>query len=73
MRIRIGLSDTAREIELEVDDAPEFVRQLEDAIAAGGAMVWATDSEQHRYGIVATKVAYVHMEPERERVVGFGG
>ena len=72
MRVRIGLSDTPREIELELGEADEFLGNLEKAIAGDGGLVWATDTEGQRYGVSAAKVAYVQVDAEKMRRVGFG-
>lgn len=72
MRVRIGLSDTPREVEIVVDDLDAFVKDLEQAVESGKAMIWADDGDGHRYGVAAAKIAYVHVEGERERRVGFG-
>ena len=72
VRVRIGLSDTPREIELELLEAGDFLGELEKAISGDGGLVWATDLEGHRYGISAAKVAYVHLEDDKARRVGFG-
>lgn len=72
MRVRIGLSDTSREVEVVVDDVEAFIKELEQAVEAGKAMLWADDGDGHQYGIAAAKIAYVHVEGDRERIVGFG-
>lgn len=71
-RVKIGLSQVPREVDVEVDDADGFMREFERAVADGTRVWWVTDREGHRHGIVIDKVAYVDVEPDRDRRVGFG-
>lgn len=71
-RVKIGLSHVPREIDVDIDDADRFIRDFETAMTNGTRVWWVTDSEGHRHGIVIDKVAYVDVEPERDRRVGFG-
>jgi hypothetical protein len=70
VRAKIGLSHVPREVDLDVDDADDFMREFEDAVAGGARVWWVTDREGHRHGIVVDKIAYIDVEPSRDRRVG---
>ncbi len=74
MDVRIGVTHTPKEIELEVtDDAETVVKAIEDAVAAGDTIMWLTDRKGRRVGVPAGKLAYVEIgSPSEERRVGFG-
>jgi hypothetical protein len=73
--VRIGVTHTPREIEVELADGTEadgLVAQIEEALTAG-AVLWFTDRRGRRVGIPAAKVAYVELNTGSEdRRVGFG-
>jgi hypothetical protein len=53
---------SARELELDVDE-PDAVRNaIEGAVTAGDHMVWFTDSRGHQYGVVVDKLAFLEVE-----------
>lgn len=71
-KIRVGVT-SARELELDVDDADKVGADVEAAVAGDEAVLWITDSRGHRYGIVASKLAFVQIEKSETRPgVGFG-
>jgi Protein of unknown function (DUF3107) len=74
--IHIGVTQAPREIEVELGDdadADAVVKQVEDALASEGGMLWLTDRKGRRVGVPAAKVAYVEIgSPADERRVGFG-
>ena len=71
MRVRIGISNTDKLIELEVDDAQDFRTEIERAGADGG-LGWITDSKGRTVGVPARNVAFIEMEnPEASTTVGF--
>jgi hypothetical protein len=75
MDVRIGVTHTPREIEVELDDADgdKLVKDVEAAVAEGSNMLWVTDRKGRRVGIPAGKVAYVEIgSPSEDRRVGFG-
>lgn len=69
MHVRIGILNSAREIDAEVDDDKAFIKSVEDALAKDGALVWV-ESHGDRVGVVAANIAYVQIEGEKERIVG---
>jgi len=70
-KVRVGVQ-SARELEIEVDQ-PETVRNaIEAAVAAGDFMVWLSDTRGRQYGVVVDKLAFVEVEFARGRPgVGF--
>ena len=76
MDIRIGVTYTGKEIELELaDDADrdQIFGQVEAALANGGKVLWLTDKRGRSVGVPSDKVAYVEIGgPGDDRRVGFG-
>ena len=74
MDVRIGVTHTPREIELEIaEDGNAVKKAVEAAIAAGDKLLWLTDRKGRRVGVPAAKIAYVEIgSPTEERRVGFG-
>ncbi len=72
MRVRIGMSMTARELDLEVADAEEVVRSFLRAMEQGDKILWVVDEDGHRHGLVVDKIAYLDVESAKSTRVGFG-
>ncbi len=76
MDIHIGVTHAPREIEVELSDDTDpdkLVKQVEQALATEGGMLWLTDRKGRRVGVPAAKVAYVEIGSSSEdRRVGFG-
>ncbi|MBP1632512.1 MAG: hypothetical protein H6Q11_800 [Acidobacteria bacterium] len=72
MRVRIGMSMTARELDLDVADAEEVMRSFRQAVEQGEKLLWVVDEDGHRHGLVVDKIAYVDVEADRSTKVGFG-
>ena len=74
MNIRIGVTQTPKELEVELDDdeGAKAVKQLEQAVKDEDGMVWLTDKKGRRVGVPAAKLAWVEVGPASEgRRVGF--
>ena len=74
MDIRIGVTWSAKEIEVELaDDADgDAVRKdVEAALSSPEGMLWMTDRRGRIVGIPAQKVAYIEINPREDRRVGF--
>jgi Protein of unknown function (DUF3107) len=73
--VRIGITQSVREIELELDDAGRD--QLRTDVAAAMSSVeptvlWLTDKKGRTVGVPALKIAYVEIgSTSDERKVGF--
>lgn len=74
IEIRIGVSDSTKELTLEVDDKPESISKVvEQALGNGSGMFWITDRKGRRVGVPSAKLTYVEIDPETSpRSVGFG-
>lgn len=71
MKVRIGISTTDKLLEIEVEDAKSFKKEMERAVEEGG-MGWFTDSKGRTVGIPARSVAFIEMEDtDGDRTVGF--
>ena len=75
MEVRIGVTYTAKEIEVELADdtnRDELVSAVESAVGRENAMLWLTDRRGRKVGVPADKVAYVDIGADAsERRVGF--
>jgi len=73
MRVRIGITDTSREFELEIDDLEAFTSMLDASFASDDRLIWLTELKGHRVGIPTDRIAYVEVEEDQKISVGFGG
>lgn len=76
MEVRIGVTHTPKEIEVELADDTDheaFVKQVEDTLRNADTVLWLTDRRGRRVGVPADKVAYVEIgSATDDRRVGFG-
>jgi hypothetical protein len=74
--VRIGITHTPKELEVEMpDDADrdDVVADIEKLLKTGDGVLWLTDRKGRRVGVPVTKVAYVEVgAPAGDRRVGFG-
>lgn len=71
MRVRIGIAETGKVVEIEVDDDPAFRKEIGQAIE-DGSMAWFTDIKGRSVGIPGKSVAYVEIDdPAADSRVGF--
>ncbi len=77
MDVRIGVTHSAKELELELaDDAdPEgLVGSVEEALARGTGLLWLVDRRGRRTGVVVDKLAWIEVGSDSDmRHIGFGG
>ncbi len=77
MDVRIGVTYTAKELDIELpDDVDGAALQSEVDAALGGEqkVFWVVDKKGRRIGIPTDKIAYVEIGgPEAGRRIGFGG
>jgi hypothetical protein len=75
MELRIGIVDSNRELELELDEASDqdaVAEVIEKALAAGEGVYWVVDRRGRKLGIPVQRIAYVEIGPDRnQRKVGF--
>ena len=77
MDVRIGVSQTARDISLELADDldRDAVKAKIDAALTGAVdVLWLTDKKGREVGVAAAKIAFVELGTvEGDRRIGFGG
>ncbi len=76
MDIRIGVTYTAKELEVELPDDTdaEKVRADVEAALGSGGVLWLTDRKGRSVGVPAEKVAYIDLGPAvSDRRIGFAG
>jgi hypothetical protein len=73
--VRIGVTNTPREIEVEMaegTDVTALAKEIEDAIHES-SVLWLIDRRGRRVGVPAAKLAYIELDAgAEERRVGFG-
>lgn len=73
VKVRIGVAESSKVVELEIDDAAAFESTVSDAVGGGQALLWVEDSKQRRVGIPSARIAYVEIETDDDKPsVGFG-
>jgi hypothetical protein len=74
--VRIGLSNTVREVELELPDDADveaLKAQVAEGLGNGSTLVWLTDRKGRQVGLVVEKIAYVDLgTPADKGRIGFG-
>jgi len=74
--VRIGVTQTPKEIEVELPngvDRAQVVKDIEASLANGEGVLWLTDRRGRTVGVPSAKVAYVEIgSSNEERRVGFG-
>jgi hypothetical protein len=74
--VRIGITQTPKEIEVELSDDADrdkVLADIEKLLKTGDGVLWLNDRRGRRVGIPVAKVAYVEVGAATiERRVGFG-
>lgn len=75
MDVRIGVTYSVREIEVQLDDATDraTVRaQVDEVLASKDKVLWLTDKKGREVGVPSGKIAFVELgAAEDERAFGF--
>lgn len=75
MDVRIGVTYTGKELDIDLgDDADADAVQADVDAAVGGdtPVLWLTDKKGRRIGVPTDKLAYVEIgSPDAERRIGF--
>lgn len=72
MKARIGVADGGKVIEIDVEDAEAFRREVEEAFSSDTEVYWFSDVKQRSVGVPVARIAYVEIEPaDADRRVGF--
>ena len=71
--VRIGVTNTPREIALELDDDTDVKALKSDIEAAmsGESVLWITDKTDRQIGIAGAKIAYVEVGTASKGRMGF--
>jgi hypothetical protein len=73
--VRIGVTYTAKEVEVELDDDADhqqLIKDVETALGDEDRVLWLTDKRGRRFGVPGAKIAYVEIgSPNEDRRVGF--
>lgn len=73
MKAKIGVAEVEKVIEVEVEDAASFRKEIEEALTSGqGGVYWVTDVKARSVGVPVARIAYVEIDSEDAgRTVGF--
>lgn len=76
MNVRIGITHSPRELDIDMGDgadADKVAKDIETALTdEAPGVIWLTDRKGRRFGIAAAKVAYVEVGPQADAgPVGF--
>lgn len=74
MEIRIGVSQSVKEIDLDLGDVDrdKVMADITKTLADETAMLWLTDKKGKTIGVPSAKVAYIEIGAQaEERKVGF--
>ena len=74
MEVRIGVSQSVKELELDLGDVDreKTVAEVTKTLAKEGASLWLTDKKGRQVGVPVAKVAYIEFGAQSEdRRVGF--
>jgi hypothetical protein len=73
VEVKIGVSDSPRELVVSSGQTPDEVAELVDgALSGSSGTLSLTDDKGRRYLIPSTRIAYVEIAPSEVRRVGFG-
>ncbi|MEY4176278.1 MAG: hypothetical protein RI900_3443 [Actinomycetota bacterium] len=77
MDVRIGVSQTARDIAVELPDDTDrdaVKAKIEAALTGAVDVLWLTDKKGRDVAIAAEKIAFVELgSADGDRRIGFGG
>lgn len=72
MEIRIGITNTGRELSFETSDSSDSVKKsVASALDSGATHVTFTDTKGNSYIVPTAGLAYVELGTEESRRVGF--
>jgi hypothetical protein len=72
LKVKIGIVDADRVVELETDDPAALRKTIDTAFASGTSMLWFEDTKKRLVGIPRDKLAFLEIEQETDsRSVGF--
>ncbi len=73
VEVKIGVSDSPRELVFNSSDQPEVVEhQIKEALGGSGGVLSLTDDKGRRFLVQTSKITYVEIGAADVRRVGFG-
>ncbi|OBF28034.1 DUF3107 domain-containing protein [Mycobacterium sp. ACS4331] len=73
MEVKIGVTDSPRELVFNSTQTPdELEKSVSAALSEGAGVLSLTDEKGRRFLVQAARVAYVELGPADSRRVGFG-
>ena len=76
MDVRIGVTHSMREIDLDLDDSvdrAELKARIDAALDDDDGVLWLTDKRGREVAVPASKIAFVELgSPTEGRTIGFG-
>ncbi len=73
MEVKIGVSDSPRELVFNSPDSPELVeQQIKQALGDSSGVLSLTDDKGRRFLVQTSKISYVEIGAADVRRVGFG-
>ncbi len=72
MKVKIGIAESNRVVEVEIDDVESFEKMLDEQFADMNGLIWFEDVKDRRVGVPKAHVTFVEIDTDRERTVGFG-
>ena len=76
MDVRIGVTYTGKELEVEMSDdtdRDEIAKLVDAAVSGGSPVLWLKDRKGKTVGVPSEKIAYVELgRNASDRKVGFG-
>lgn len=75
MDVRIGITQSPKELDLELDPTTSreaVLGQINMALADADGILWLTDRRGRQVGVPTARVAYIEIGAEEDRRVGFG-
>lgn len=75
MDVRIGISESPREVSLEIpdDERADAVAKIEAALKGAVDVLWLTDKKGKQVGVAAARISYAEIgSPDGDRRMGFG-
>ncbi len=76
MEVRIGVTYTGKELEVDLDDDTDrdaLSKAIDAAVSGDNPVLWLTDRKGKTVGVPSEKIAYVELgRAASDRKVGFG-
>ncbi len=76
MDVRIGVTYTGKELDIDLGDeadADKVQADVDAAVSGETPVLWMTDKRGRRLGVPTEKIAYIEIGgPDTERRIGFG-